>query len=206
MATTLLVLAHHRDSSLTAEIARRARACLEAVGTAVDFLDLHAEGFDPRMTVADEPDWDDPNKEYSAEVESHMRRIDAAAAIIVVFPIWWSGPPAILKGWVDRVWNHGFAYGRDTLRLSAKSMLWLGLVAGSPESLDMHGSADLIDRQLRLEISNFCGIADASVRFIFNTHIYTPEVASELRRLFAAADVILDEFVGSLRHKKRPGS
>lgn len=199
MTTTLLVVAHHRRTSLTAQVARRARRRLEAVGDVVDFLDLHAEGFDPRMTLIDEPDWDDPDKVYSAEVESHMRRIEAASAILVVFPVWWSAPPAILKGWVDRVWNHGFAYGTtarrsDPRRLTGKRMLWLGLAAGSPESLDVHASAELIDRQLRLEISQFCGIANASVRLICDTHLHSPEAASELHRLWSAVDAILDEF------------
>lgn len=199
MTTTLLVLAHHRATSLTAQVARRAQRRLEAFGDVVDWLDLHAEGFDPRMTLADEPDWDDPDKVYSAEVESHMQRIGAASAILVVFPVWWSAPPAILKGWVDRVWNHGFAYGPGARRLGTrqlvgKRMLWLGLAAGSPESLNMHASAELIDRQLRLEISHFCGITDAWVRLISNTHIHAPEAASELRRLFSVADAAIDEF------------
>jgi NAD(P)H dehydrogenase (quinone) len=199
MTTTLVVLAHHRATSLTAKVAMRARRRLEAVGGVVDFLDLYAEGFDPRMTPADEPDWDDPDKAYSAEVESHMRRIDAASAVVVVFPVWWSAPPAILKGWVDRVWNHGFAYGPGARRwgarrLTGKRMLWLGLAAGSKKSLDVHASAELVDRQLRLEVSHFCGIADASVRLLRDTHVYAPEAAYELRRLFSAADAILDEF------------
>lgn len=209
MTRTLLVLAHHRETSLTARIARRARDRLETAGTTVDFLDLHAEGFDPRMTLADEPDWENPHKVYSAEVESHMRRLHAASAVLVVFPVWWSAPPAILKGWVDRVWNHGFAYGHGPRRLAFqpladKKMLWLGLAAGSRESLDMHASAELVDRQLRLEVSHFCGITDVSVRLICETHVHAPEAAAELHRLFSAADAIIDEFAPSLE-PVRPG-
>jgi putative NADPH-quinone reductase len=70
------------------------------------------------MGTADEPDWNDREREYSAEVWAHMQRIDAADTMIVVFPIWWFGLPAILKGWVDRVWNCGFAYGRSGPRLT----------------------------------------------------------------------------------------
>ncbi len=120
MATALLVVAHHRAGSLTAHIADRARVRLEKDGRTVDVLDLHAEDFDPRMTVADEPDWGDRDKTYSAEVRAHMRRIDAADLIVVVFPVWWYGLPAVLKGWIDRVWNYGFAYGRPP-RASAGS-------------------------------------------------------------------------------------
>ncbi|GAA1933948.1 hypothetical protein GCM10009837_69760 [Streptomyces durmitorensis] len=85
----------------------------------LDLLDLHAEGFDPRMAEADEPDWADRDKTYSDEVHAHMRRVAAADTVIVVFPLWWFGLPALAKGWIDRVWNYGFAYGRSRPRLGA---------------------------------------------------------------------------------------
>ena len=73
--TALVVVAHHRTDSLTAHTARRTVAQLETAGYVVDLLDLHAEGFDPRMNVADQPDWGDREKPYSDEVRAHMRRV-----------------------------------------------------------------------------------------------------------------------------------
>ncbi|MCM1969150.1 NAD(P)H oxidoreductase [Streptomyces sp. G1] len=129
MSAALVVLAHPRGDSLTAQLARRAVARLEADGHTVDVLDLHAEGFDPRMGTEDEPDWSDPDKEYSAETRAHMDRIAAAEILVVVFPLWWFGLPAILKGWIDRVWNNGFAYGLRTPLLKGKRMVWIPLVS-----------------------------------------------------------------------------
>ena len=62
--TALVVVAHHRSDSLTAHTARRAAARVEAAGYRIDLLDLHAEGFDPRMSVEDQPDWGNREKRY----------------------------------------------------------------------------------------------------------------------------------------------
>jgi Flavodoxin-like fold len=86
-----MVMAHPHGDSLTAQVAARAEARLEADGVAVDLLDLHAEGFNPRMTRADEPAWGDRDKTYSAEVVAHMRPIDTADLIVVVFPVGGTG-------------------------------------------------------------------------------------------------------------------
>ena len=73
--TALVVVSHHRPDSLTAHIGSIAAARLKEAGYTVDLLDLHAEGFDPRMNSEDQPDWDDRDKVYSAEARAHMARV-----------------------------------------------------------------------------------------------------------------------------------
>ncbi|MFB8235411.1 NAD(P)H oxidoreductase [Kitasatospora purpeofusca] len=187
---TLLVLAHPRGDSLTARIAHRTRERLLAAGSTVDLLDLYAEGFDPRLGPEDEPDWTDRDKEYSPEVRSHMARIDAADTIVVVFPVWWFGLPAVLKGWFDRVWNYGFAYGRSRPRLGAKRMLWTGLSSYSDEQLADAGWDVLIDRRLRVGMSEFCGITDTSVALVHDSLAGGPAA-------LAAADSALTAFLAA---------
>ncbi|MEU0939133.1 NAD(P)H oxidoreductase [Embleya sp. NPDC005971] len=170
----LVVHAHPRADSLTARVAARVRARLSADGHTVDVLDLHADGFDPRMTVEDEPDWADRDKVYSAEVRAHMARIEAADTIVVVFPVWWFGLPALLQGWIDRVWNHGFAYGRSRPRLAGKRMLWLGLTGYSHEHFAKGGWDDLLDRRLRIGISDFAGIEETRVHLFHDTLATAP--------------------------------
>ncbi|MFG2989351.1 NAD(P)H oxidoreductase [Streptomyces sp. NPDC048257] len=185
----LVVLAHPRTDSLTAQLAGRARSRLAADGFAVDVLDLHAEGFDPRMGPEDEPDWADAGKEYSAEVRAHMARVAAADVIVVVFPLWWFGLPAILKGWIDRVWNYGFAYGgRSRGTLTGKRMLWIPLVSYSEAEFTRAGWDRTVEHTLRVGISEFCGIKDTAVRFVYDS----------LRVGEAALDTV-DEEVGSQR-------
>ncbi|MFJ8209151.1 NAD(P)H oxidoreductase [Streptomyces sp. NPDC096033] len=164
----LVVMAHHRGGSLTAALAGRARELLTADGFTVDLLDLHAEGFDPRMGTADEPDWDDPGKEYSAAVRAQMARVAAAGLIVIVFPLWWFGPPALLKGWIDRVWNHGFAYG-DGGGLGGRRLLWIPLTAYGEAEFRERGWDRTVEHVLRTGIGRFCGIEDTSVHFVHDS-------------------------------------
>ncbi|MER7346999.1 NAD(P)H oxidoreductase [Streptomyces aurantiacus] len=194
MAKVLLVTGHPRPDSLTSQLVRHARERLTAQGHAVDLLDLAAEGFDPRMTPADEPDWADPEKTYSPEVQEHMRRVAAADAIVVVFPLWWFGLPALLKGWIDRVWNHGFAYGgRDSL-LDRTRVLWLGLVSYDREQFAELGWEETVTRVLDRGISQFCGIAPerVAVRYVYDS-LKVGEGA------FAVLESALDELGPGLR-------
>ncbi|MFI6867552.1 NAD(P)H oxidoreductase [Nocardia sp. NPDC050406] len=183
--TALVVVAHHRTDSLTAHTARRATAQLEAAGYRIDLLDLQAEGFDPRMTVADQPEWGNRDKVYSAEVQAHMERILAADAIVVVFPVYWMSVPALLKGWIDRVWNYGFAYGRSKPRLAGKRILWLGLggiAADDPALSDMQLA---LETQLSAGLAYYSGFAHSAVGLL-------PDAEERRQRLDANGNFILD--------------
>jgi NAD(P)H dehydrogenase (quinone) len=161
--TALVVVSHHRADSLTAHVGDVVAARLKEAGYGVDLLDLRAEGFDPRMTEADQPDWGDRDKEYSPQVRAHMARVLAADVIVPVFPVYWNSAPALLKGWIDRVWNYGFAYGRSKPRLAGKRMLWLGLAGAGDGDEFAAWMAETLDRVLREGISFYNGITDSAV-------------------------------------------
>jgi NAD(P)H dehydrogenase (quinone) len=55
------------------------------------------------LREADEPDWNDPDKIYSEDVQREMQRIERNEATVMVFPVYWWSMPALLKGWIDRV-------------------------------------------------------------------------------------------------------
>ncbi|MEV7563828.1 NAD(P)H oxidoreductase [Streptomyces tanashiensis] len=192
---TLLVHAHPRSDSLTSQVAGLAHARLKDAGGTVDVLDLYAEDFDPVLRPADEPDWEDREKRYSPEVHAHMDRILAADDILAVFPVWWMAPPAVLKGWIDRVWNYGFAYGRSRPRLAAKRMLWLALMGNPAEEIERLGLSTVLDTQLRVGVSEYCGITDASVRIVYGTELSgtpVPLRPERVRTLLAEAGAALD--------------
>ncbi|CAL9304740.1 NAD(P)H oxidoreductase [Streptomyces sp. SudanB52_2052] len=196
MPHTLLVLAHHRSDSLTAQVAGHLQARMEEADGTVDVLDLYAEDFDPRLTPVDEPDWEDREKRYSPEVHAHMDRIAAADDILVVFPVWWFAPPAVVKGWIDRVWNYGFAYGRSKPRLAGKRMLWLGLAGGPDSDYAKTGLDSAMDIQLRAGVSQFCGIVDSSVRLLHGTELSgVPQAqrSARVREVLTAAGEALEE-------------
>ncbi|WP_084965928.1 NAD(P)H oxidoreductase [Thermoactinospora rubra] len=195
----LVVVCHPRPGSLTARVAERALARFESA----DLLDLHAEGFDPRMTTADEPDWADPAKPYSPEVHAHFERLLAADPIVVVFPVWWFGLPATLKGWIDRVWNHGLTYGRPVPALAGKRMAWIGLTGYAEDAFVGGGWDKVIDQQLRVGISEFCGIGDVTVRFVHGTVPDSPS-PGHVEAVLAAADAALDTALHGFRTAAAP--
>lgn len=126
----LLVTAHPRTQSLTHAAAHAFAEAASGAGHVIEWADLMAEGFDPILREADEPDWSNPAKVYSPAVEAEMARIRRNEATVLVFPVWWWSMPALLKGWIDRVWNNGFAYGEKTYPHSHALMI---AIAGAGE-------------------------------------------------------------------------
>ncbi len=102
----LVIVAHPDPQSFNHAIAGTAVARLQASGHQVAFHDLYGERFDPLLPSLEIPS----QAPLPADVKRHCDEIAAADGIIVVHPNWWGQPPAILKGWVDRVIRPGVAY------------------------------------------------------------------------------------------------
>ena len=102
----LVLLGHPQPGSFNHSLAETVVATLERGGHDVVFHDLHAEGFDPAMTAAEIP----TDAPLEPEIARHCEELAAAEGIVVVHPNWWGQPPAILKGWIDRVVRPGVAY------------------------------------------------------------------------------------------------
>lgn len=101
-----VILAHPNPGSFNHAIARSAARQLEENGYQVCFHDLYKERFDPLLGSEEIP----KEAVLPREVSEHCAEIAQAHAIVVVHPNWWGQPPAILKGWVDRVIRPGTAY------------------------------------------------------------------------------------------------
>ena len=101
-----VILAHPDKESFNHAIAAAAVEILNENGHHVYFHDLYYEKFDPVL----------PLEEISKgaclppEIEKHCREISQAHGIVIIHPNWWGQPPAVLKGWVDRVLRPGVAY------------------------------------------------------------------------------------------------
>lgn len=105
----LLVTAHPLSGSLCAALAGRAAAALAAAGHVVVREDLYEQGFSPALTPLERAAYYAPVYDRDA-VAGQAARLLEAEALVLVFPTWWFGFPAILKGWFDRVWGPGIAY------------------------------------------------------------------------------------------------
>ncbi|HTZ36723.1 MAG TPA: NAD(P)H-dependent oxidoreductase [Stellaceae bacterium] len=105
----LVLFAHPLADSFGAALHRAVVAALAKAGHEVDDCDLYALGFDPVMTAAERRAHNTPDPELAA-VEEHVARLRAAEGLVLCFPVWWYGMPAILKGYFDRVWVNGVAF------------------------------------------------------------------------------------------------
>lgn len=109
----LIVIAHPLPSSLCHALAARTEAELRAAGHEVVVEDLYANGFHPALTGAERESFYLTRYDTSG-MQAQVDRLQAAQALVLCFPTWWFGPPAILKGWFDRVWGPGIAYDHAT--------------------------------------------------------------------------------------------
>ncbi len=120
----LLVYCHPERKSYTHAMLEVAKEAIVAEGHSFEVSDLYGEGFNPvagrhDFTTCADPDYFHYQTEqalaaqedgYSPEIKREQERIRRADMFVFLFPLWWGGVPAILKGWFERVWSFGFAY------------------------------------------------------------------------------------------------
>ncbi|HET6783716.1 MAG TPA: NAD(P)H-dependent oxidoreductase [Pseudoxanthomonas sp.] len=121
----LIVFAHPEAASLNRQLVDVAVRTLQKQGHEVLTSDLYGMGWKAVFDEHDFPNRADPERlsfvqesghsyasgRQAEDIASEQQKVLAADAIILQFPLWWFGMPAILKGWVDRVWAYGLAYG-----------------------------------------------------------------------------------------------
>jgi NAD(P)H dehydrogenase (quinone) len=101
-----LILAHPDIRSFNHSIALTAKTQLLHLGHEVFYHDLYREAFDPVIPVNEIPQ----DGSYDRVIEQYCNELQQSDGIVIVHPNWWGQPPAILKGWIDRVLRPGIAY------------------------------------------------------------------------------------------------
>ena len=108
----LVLFAHPLHDSFHGALHRTIIESLVAAGHEVDDCDLYAEGFDPVLDAASRSRYFDLTANRQG-VETYVERLFAAQALVLCFPVWCFGPPAILKGFMDRVMIPGVSFALD---------------------------------------------------------------------------------------------
>jgi NAD(P)H dehydrogenase (quinone) len=188
-----LILGHPDKGSFNQAIAQTAARRLQRSGHEVFYHDLYEEKFDP-ILPSDEVPKDAP---LDPVIEMHCREISNADGIIIVHPNWWGQPPAILKGWIDRVLRAGVAYeflegdggeGIPVGLLKARKAIIFN-TSNTPEKREMEAFGDPLESLWRYCILDLCGIRDISRRTFSVVVTSTPEDrASWLREVEAMVD------------------
>ena len=130
-----IILAHPRKDSFTARMAATYAAAAESLGHAVDLRDLYAMDFDPCLQADELPGPHAPTPR--PDVVAERDRLASADVFALVYPFWFNAPPAILKGYVERVLGHGFGFdsgpGGTTPRLDGRRLISL-TASGAPRA------------------------------------------------------------------------
>ena len=157
----LVTVAHPKRDSATHAVAARLIEGVRLAGHSAELADLAAEGFDPRFTEHDIavhrqrlPPADD--------VRAEQARIDRADALVLVYPVYWWSFPALLKGWIDRVFSNGWAYdeapGTPLVKKLQRLPVYLVAVGGADwRTYARHGYFGAMRTQIDHGIFDYCG-------------------------------------------------
>ena len=160
--TIMIILAHPDPASFNHAIAETVVGALEENGHSGVLHDLYAEGFDPLL----------PAEEIARDgmidpvIREHCDQLAASDGLVIVHPNWWGMPPAVLKGWVDRVMRPGVAYefeegdsgeGIPIGLLRARTAVVFN-TSNTPEEREREAFGDPLERLWRDCIFDLCGV------------------------------------------------
>jgi putative NADPH-quinone reductase len=157
-----LILGHPKLGSFNHAIAATAQETLTAAGWECACHDLYAERFDPLLP----PEELERGAVLPPEIQRHCDEIAAADAIVIVHPNWWGQPPAILRGWQDRVLRMGIAYRFGTNEkgegivigmLKAKWAL-VFTTSNTPREAELALYGDPLENLWKRCVLEFCGV------------------------------------------------
>jgi putative NADPH-quinone reductase len=178
-----VILAHPEPRSFNHAIAHAVCQTLERLGHTVCFHDLYEEGFDP-LLPSDELESYVP---LNANLARHCEDLQRADGLVIVHPNWWGQPPAMLKGWIDRVFRPGVAYkfeegdggeGVPVGLLRAQTAIIFN-TSNTPPERELEVFGDPLDNLWKRCILEFCGVTNV-VRQTFSVVITsTPQQRAE---------------------------
>ncbi|CAJ1003182.1 MULTISPECIES: NAD(P)H-dependent oxidoreductase [Brevibacillus] len=145
-----IVFAHEGTKSFAHQILQRVVTACEAAGIRPVVRDLYQIGFDP---VFDAEDMHLASQGRArADVEEEQQLITDADLLVMIYPVWWWSPPAILKGYLDRVFTDGFAfrYGDDgpVGMLNGKQALVFTTTRESEQEMRADGFDEVVRKQI----------------------------------------------------------
>ncbi|ABR74319.1 flavodoxin family protein [Actinobacillus succinogenes] len=158
MTTHLIIFAHPNSDSFTRAMATRVVEATVRQGVKAVVRDLYNMNFNPVLSLAE------LKGDVPPEILQEQQYIREADFITLIYPLWWMGFPAVLKGYLDRVLTHGFAYKTDETGsvglLSGKKMQQFINIGSNVQTYQENGYAQGLDVCLVNGLFNFCGITD----------------------------------------------
>jgi NAD(P)H dehydrogenase (quinone) len=156
-----IIVGHPDPASFTRAMADRYATCLSARGHKTFVRDLYQLDFDPRLKLSEmpsRPDWTP-----APDVEAERQLLKDANTFAFIYPLWFNSPPAIIKGYIDRVFGAGFGYtqlragGRDPL-LANRHLIHITASGSSSAWLDEQGAAGSSRTLFQDTFARVCGM------------------------------------------------
>ncbi len=194
-----IILAHPTPGSFNHAIAEVAAEQLWLNRHTVMVHDLYGEGFDPLLAAGESAS--DPAEPLPPLVAAHCAEIARADGIVIVHPNWWGAPPAILKGWIDRVLRAGVAYrflegdggeGVPEGLLKARTALVFN-TANTPPAREVEAFGDPLELIWKKCVFGLCGVGDVR-RVTFS--VVCTSTLEERQRWLEAVRLMVDEAFG----------
>jgi NAD(P)H dehydrogenase (quinone) len=188
---SLIVVAHPEPASYTQALVEQVIAGLkEDPENTFEVADLTAEGFDPRYSPADHFAFRGGTPP-PADAVAEQARIDRADLLIMVFPVYWWSMPAILKGWIDRVFTQGWAYvdadGGETKRLLGRlSIQTIAIGGATRRTYERRGYAQAIQTQIDQGIFGYVGASMVGSELLLPLDAASSEAALQRAREIGA--------------------
>lgn len=204
MARTLVVVAHPDPGSLTHHVAERIGGEVTPWGS-VETADLHREGFDPRFSVADRDLHVGRTAAVPDDVVAEQARLDRATDLVLVFPVQWWSVPALLKGWIDRVFVAGWAFDvepRLTPRLQSLTTHVVAVAASDAGLYDRHGYDTSLRTQLAHGVLDYCGSPRGAFTFLHDSEDASTELVAS--RVDEVVETVRASYVARLGAPSRP--
>jgi putative NADPH-quinone reductase len=191
-----IILGHPDPVSFNHAIAHAAANALDEMGCEVRLHDLCAEGFDPVLPAPEAG----RDAALPPPVARHCEEIREADGLVIVHPNWWGMPPAVMKGWIDRVLRPGVAYeflpgdgGEGVPQGLLKPMTALVFnTSNTPAERERQVFGDPLERLWRDCVLSFCGVRRVVRRMFGVVCVSTPEQRAAW--LAEVADTVRSEF------------
>ncbi|MDP3011815.1 MAG: NAD(P)H-dependent oxidoreductase [Candidatus Hydromicrobium sp.] len=170
----LVVYAHPNPKSFGHAVLEKFTKGLKDGGHSCEIVDLYDIGFDPCFKSEDFAQF--TGGEMPKDVLEQQEKAANAGALVFIYPVWWWGYPAILKGWIDRVFSDGFAYkstetgGLEGL-LKSKKVLLTSTTMGEEEHYKGSGIEDAMKGIDRAIFTDICGIQNVEHVFLYAVHL-----------------------------------
>lgn len=178
----LAVYAHPNPASFCHALLERVTKELRGEGHKVRIKDLYAEGFDPVFSAEELAAVN--ARQVPAVIAREQDDLRWADALVIIYPLWWYSQPAILKGWIDKVFTHGFAfgYGPEGLKglLPVDKVLVIVTVGTSEAEYRAMDACELIIRPLTEGVFGFCGVKDVRQKIFYRVTGVTHEARMDM--------------------------